>query len=63
MTFEEVLPELKQDKQIRRISKYGILQIIKCGDDKIRLRMWRSGVNYTYTLTADDLLATDWEIL
>lgn len=63
MTFEEVLPALKAKKQIKRKGHKSAVFLFQCGDDKIRLRKGVITVNKVYGLSADDLLAVDWEIV
>jgi len=64
MTFEEILPELKLFKSATRPALDGKIQLIKCKDNKKRLRVWRgTALNFPYRIEAEDLLATDWKII
>jgi hypothetical protein len=64
MTFEDVLPELKAQKAIKRPNTDGRICFVQCADKKMRLRIWRGfKLNYPYALSAEDLLASDWEVI
>lgn len=63
MRFEEVLPALRELKYIKRTCTDGKISLVKCKDNKVRMRVWRGcQINYPYNLNADDLLANDWEV-
>ena len=63
MTFEEVLPALKEYKAIKRITMDGRIMLMKCKDKKVRLRVWKGEYNYPIKFTYEDIVANDWRIL
>ena len=64
MTLEEVLPEIRQFKHVTRPCLDGRVTLVKCKDNKTRLRIWRGlKINYPYRFEATDLLADDWIVL
>lgn len=65
MTFEEVLPALREEKRVRRKDKvwqnfYGFIFIKEQANNIFSdsVESWRE-----YKLTKEDLLADDWEIM
>lgn len=64
MKFEEVLPAIKLHKLVTRSKLDGNIQLIKCKDNKTRLRIWRGNfLNCPYKIEATDILADDWKII
>lgn len=63
MTFEEVLGALINRRHIKRKCQTSHVFLHVCKDEKVRLRRGRIPINKDYGLTAEDLLATDWEII
>ena len=64
MNFEEILPSLKDGLYVRRSKAFKDAKMSIMNTKKGPLfKVWSTpALNYTYRLTAEDILANDWEL-
>jgi|GEM_PF-5326544 hypothetical protein len=64
MKFENVLLQMKEGKIIKRKGQERDIFFVQNRDHQWKVRIGRSkDLNWTHRISADDLLAEDWEVI
>lgn len=62
MHFEQMIPLLKKGSFVKREAKDAKISILKTSRRPL-IKVWTKGhITMTYKFTAEDILASDWEI-
>jgi len=63
VTFEEMIPVLKDYQQVERKHLVGTIKMVKCPDNVTRLRIIRGGISFPYKFSERDLYSIDWRVI